>query len=713
MPRPQPAAAAGLLILLSLLPSPTRAQDEEEYRFTYDGADNLLSRTVVRDGVATEEAMPLDGSGRNRPSSVGGVPLEWDANGNLTRKGDLHLSYDYLNRLIVVRSAAGEELARYAYDASNRRVEEHLGGSVVRTVWSGLQPVETYVDGVLRTRRTYGRSLDEVISVEQDADGDGVLDEVYTPLYDSTGNLALVTDENGKPVERYSYTPNGKRTIYVDLTPPRVVEVRVVGGALWIEVSEMVGADALAAALANGALRLEAAGEAVPLSLAGTIVHARRHRVMLALESPPSPGTAVELRIEPEALLDVFLNKLSEEVVAAFPWPEGDAVVFDAEPPAVYEAAYRDGVPEVEFTEEIDLATATPSIQIAGYVTSWTKSENGYRLTAAAPVPDGTHDLVITEALTDLAGTPLAEEFHLQLHVYPETPFWLAYRAPDLRIVPESTIANDFGFHGLPQDPVTGFLYVRNRYYDPDLARFITPDPMGYLDSPNPYQYAGNNPFNFTDPLGLDAVAIAYVDYEIAVGDRRYPYLGHAAVITIDDTGFTKYFEYGRYDPAKRGLTRSPGVPNVTIGSNGLPTRESLKRLLRSVSQASGQNSRISAAYFATDAASTAKMTRYGLNCVDRNKDPNREPYSTWSNNCGTFVEDVLGAGGVRLPMNLDPRPNGRVPTWEVNADFAIEYDPTTDELKADDRLFTASKEEILEWRALPFWKRPFVPKPR
>jgi hypothetical protein len=67
----------------------------------------------------------------------------------------------------VVRTAAGEDLARYAYDAFNRRVEEHVGGSVVRTAWSGLQRLETYVDGVLRTRRIYGRGLDEVIRVEQ------------------------------------------------------------------------------------------------------------------------------------------------------------------------------------------------------------------------------------------------------------------------------------------------------------------------------------------------------------------------------------------------------------------------------------------------------------------------------------------------------------------------------------------------------------------
>ncbi|MDY7096184.1 MAG: RHS repeat-associated core domain-containing protein, partial [Acidobacteriota bacterium] len=177
--------------------------------------------------------------------------------------------------------------------------------------------------------------------------------------------------------------------------------------------------------------------------------------------------------------------------------------ILDTGTPEVYEVAYRDAVLEVEFTEEIDLSTATPSIQIAGYVTSWTKSEDGYRLTAGAPAPDGTHDLSITGSLTDLSGTALAEPFYLQLHVYPSTPVWVAYRTEDERLVPESTIANEFGFHGLPEDPVTGFLYVRNRYYDPELGRFITTDPLGYVDGPNPYIYAMNSPVTHSDPLGL------------------------------------------------------------------------------------------------------------------------------------------------------------------------------------------------------------------
>jgi hypothetical protein len=43
----------------------------------------------------------------------------------------------------------------------------------------------------------------------------------------------------------------------------------------------------------------------------------------------------------------------------------------------------------------------------------------------------------------------------------------------------------------------------RNRYYDPEIGRFITADPMGYTDGPSMYQFAGYSPANFGDPMGL------------------------------------------------------------------------------------------------------------------------------------------------------------------------------------------------------------------
>ena len=60
-----------------------------------------------------------------------------------------------------------------------------------------------------------------------------------------------------------------------------------------------------------------------------------------------------------------------------------------------------------------------------------------------------------------------------------------------------------FGYTGQRYDPETGLYYYKNRHYSPELGRFLQPDPVGYLDGLNVYQYALNDPNMFTDPEGL------------------------------------------------------------------------------------------------------------------------------------------------------------------------------------------------------------------
>src|SRR5208283_5311627 len=63
---------------------------------------------------------------------------------------------------------------------------------------------------------------------------------------------------------------------------------------------------------------------------------------------------------------------------------------------------------------------------------------------------------------------------------------------------------NQLHYTGREQDPDTGYIYDRARYYDPITGRFITEDPLGFKAGANFYVYALNNPINFNDPYGLD-----------------------------------------------------------------------------------------------------------------------------------------------------------------------------------------------------------------
>jgi RHS repeat-associated protein len=59
------------------------------------------------------------------------------------------------------------------------------------------------------------------------------------------------------------------------------------------------------------------------------------------------------------------------------------------------------------------------------------------------------------------------------------------------------------GQHGVMAES-NGFYYMRARYYDPQVKRFISEDPLGFGGGDlNLYAYVGNNPVMGVDPWGL------------------------------------------------------------------------------------------------------------------------------------------------------------------------------------------------------------------
>jgi len=62
------------------------------------------------------------------------------------------------------------------------------------------------------------------------------------------------------------------------------------------------------------------------------------------------------------------------------------------------------------------------------------------------------------------------------------------------------------GRYGVQTDP-NGLLYMRARYYNPLLCRFLNPDPSGFGGGLNQYAYANGDPVSLVDPFGLGAVA--------------------------------------------------------------------------------------------------------------------------------------------------------------------------------------------------------------
>ena len=74
-----------------------------------------------------------------------------------------------------------------------------------------------------------------------------------------------------------------------------------------------------------------------------------------------------------------------------------------------------------------------------------------------------------------------------------------------------TAVKNPFKYRGYYYDSETGFYYVSSRYYDPEICRWISPEPNMYksafdigsgLIQYNVYTYCANNPVNFSDPTG-------------------------------------------------------------------------------------------------------------------------------------------------------------------------------------------------------------------
>jgi RHS repeat-associated protein len=93
--------------------------------------------------------------------------------------------------------------------------------------------------------------------------------------------------------------------------------------------------------------------------------------------------------------------------------------------------------------------------------------------------------------ITDIAGT------RVQLNEY--DPWGSVSRAV-------GSIDPTHRFNGKELDPETGLYYYGGRYYDPEISRFISPDP--FVQNPfdpqnlNRYSYVINNPQNYIDPDG-------------------------------------------------------------------------------------------------------------------------------------------------------------------------------------------------------------------
>jgi RHS repeat-associated protein len=146
----------------------------------------------------------------NRLAKYGNLQMEYDADGNMTRKFDASNGQDYRyeynsqDRLVTVRRN-WVQVAAYRYDGQGRRVERTAGGVTTHYVYSGDELIaEVDGNGALKAEYTYS-GLDRPHTLRRGGD-------VYYYATDQQGSVLALFKGNGEVVARYAYGAFGETT---------------------------------------------------------------------------------------------------------------------------------------------------------------------------------------------------------------------------------------------------------------------------------------------------------------------------------------------------------------------------------------------------------------------------------------------------------------------------------------------------------------------
>ena len=145
----------------------------------------------------------------------------------------------------------------------------------------------------------------------------------------------------------------------------------------------------------------------------------------------------------------------------------------------------------------------------------------------------------------------------------------------------------DLRFPGQYYDGETGLHYNYFRTYDPSTGRYLESDPIGLGGGLNTYAYAGGNPINYVDPLGLESCKGTWVqvgwnrvfnvvcqcvwlclscEYDTAwSGDTNSPYLPR----TMGTVVFNPHNTGKNFDPESGNDCICPNKPGQEESCNG------------------------------------------------------------------------------------------------------------------------------------------------
>jgi RHS repeat-associated protein len=424
------------------------------YTYEYDAAHRLVSKTDTRNNLSMTWAYNIVGSLIKKTNYQGDV---------------YKYTYDSTNRLVSM--SVGEPVmlqASYQYDGAGRLLSRSLSNgatSIYRYTDDGLllSLKQVAVNGFVVDMRQY--SYDNVGNIKQltikNPSNRNLIwagsDEVIRPSYDNAYRLESANSSiTGKSIS-YSYDEVGNRITktYMDRTQYYIYESA--------NQLKEIRLDSITGTLvyqykydANGSMVAKYDGAGVKL-LGITYDQRRLASAMVPVDVSDSASFKYDAnfyRVEKQT------SQLTDKYLL-----EGEHL----------EATYNKN-------DELKAKFLRGAV-IDEVITSFEKNENGL-LSSHTYHHDQVNSVIAT---TDHNGSP-------EYAVY-AGPFGEQHTAQNFRSKP-------LQYTGRPLDGETGLYYYRARYYDPEIGRFISEDPIGFAGGINFYAYVGNNPLVYNDPTG-------------------------------------------------------------------------------------------------------------------------------------------------------------------------------------------------------------------
>ncbi|MGB9146789.1 MAG: RHS repeat-associated core domain-containing protein [Acidobacteriaceae bacterium] len=455
--------------------------------FTYDGNSDLLTVTDANQHTTTFTYNNMDLVATRQDPLKNTASYQYDLNDNLTqltdRKGQVTtVNYDGLNRPTFVGygTQAGptyQSTVGYTWDAGNRLtgVSDSIAGSISRS-YDGL-------NGLLSETTTLGS-----VAYTYDADErrqtmtvSGQTEVNYT--WDNDSRLTAITQ--GATDVAFTYDGDWRRT---SMQLPNAV----LAAYSYDAASELTGIVYQGGALAPSNLAysydLDGHRTGVSGSLASTQLPAAVSSAVYNADNQLTQWGSTTMTYDADG------NTLNDGT-NTYTWDaRNDLVSADNNGASfVYDGLGRrfgktmlgantnflyDGLNPVQ---ELNGTTATANLLTGGLDERFTRTD------ATGTFSYLTDALGSTTALTNSTGASQVQ--------YSYDPYG------SMSITGTST--NSYAYTGREFDGL-GIDYYRARYYNPQTGRFISEDPIGLAAGTNEYAYAGNDPIDFIDPLGMD-----------------------------------------------------------------------------------------------------------------------------------------------------------------------------------------------------------------